>query len=85
MKKGSKKSEKYVTEQTFEKSMRAVALSFQNQGQVLEMILKELKSLHEDHKNLAHTLASFAGDVSVHDRKISNLDVRVEKLELKSK
>ena len=84
-KKSRKITEKFVTEATFEKHMRSIAESFTSQGQVLEMILKELQALHNDHKDTLKTLLSFTGDVSSHDRKINNLTVRVEKIETQSK
>jgi len=83
MKRSAKKEAKYVTETTFEKHMRSITKSFISQSQVLEMILKELKALHEDTKYNKDTLSSFVGDVSVHNRKINNLTMRVEKLEMK--
>ena len=81
----SKITEKYVSEKTFESSMLSIAQNFMRIEESLGMIVKELKNLHEDNKYMRQTLSSFTSDVSRHDRKISNLDVRVEKLELKSK
>ena len=91
MKKVIKKTnEKYVTEKTFENSMANIAKSFarveeslKNQNLVSEMMLKELKALHEDNKSIRGTLSGFVGDVSSHDRRIENLTIRVEKLESK--
>ena len=98
MKKVAKKSAlKYVTETTFEKHMRNVAKSFAlvNEelashgkalgtiNKVLETILKEMKALHEDNKQIRNTLSGFVGDVTSHDKKIENLTVRVEHLETK--
>ena len=93
MKKVVKKTtEKYVTESTFEKHMRNIAGSFarvdaslERHEEVLKNILEELKNLHEDHKYIKQTLSSFTGDVSRHDYKIESLNVRVEKIESKSK
>ncbi len=86
MKKGTKKtSEKYVTEKTFERSMLGIAQNFIRIEESLSMIVRELRNLHEDNRYMRQTLSSFTGDVSRHDRKITDLDIRVEKLELKSK
>lgn len=97
MKKAAKKiTLKYLTETTFEKHMRSIAKSFETQNkvlashsqilsthsQVLEVLLKEMKALHEDNKYARSTLSSFVGDVLSHDRKIDNLTIRVEKLEV---
>ena len=49
---------------------------------ILELILKEIKALREDYKKTNDTLSGFVSDVSRHDRKINNLTVRVEKLEV---
>ena len=86
MKKVVKKTtEKYVTEKTFETNMASIAKSFERVDAALEMVVQELKNLHEDNKYIRQTLSNFTGDVSRHDRKISDLDIRLEKLELKAK
>ncbi len=51
MKKVAKKStEKYITEKNFEKHMGGIARSFTRIEESLEMIVRELKNLHEDNK-----------------------------------
>lgn len=51
MKKVSKKTtEKYVTEKTFDKHMLAIAKSFARMNEVSEMILKEIRAIHEENK-----------------------------------
>ena len=75
-------SKNYVTENTFEKHMRAIAKSLETHEKVLEGILGELRSLREDNKYIKDTLNGFVSDVSRNDRKINNLTVRVEKLEV---
>lgn len=84
MKKAVKRTtEKYVTEKTFEKHMQSIARSFDRHGKVMQDILKELRQMHEDHKSSRSTLSNFVGDVSLHDRRIENLTMRVERLESK--
>jgi chaperonin cofactor prefoldin len=85
MKKAVKKKEKYVTETTFEKHMNAIAKSFDQHQRVMEDMLKEIKQIHEDNKYFRESISSLYGDSSHHDRKINNLDIRLEKLEMKSK
>ena len=80
-----KKVEKYVTEKTFEKSMLSIAKSFSRVEGALEIVIKEVRNLHEDNKYMRQTLTSVDSTVSIHDRKIDNLTMRVEKLELKVK
>ncbi|MCX6755097.1 MAG: hypothetical protein NT068_00960 [Candidatus Nomurabacteria bacterium] len=82
MKKVVKKTtEKYVTEKTFEKSMQSIAKSFENQDRVLDIIVKELRNIHEDNKNFRQSISSLDRDNSYNDRRIENLTMRVEKLE----
>ena len=95
MKKSTKTAPKYVTESTFEKHMRSIAKSFTAQaqtleahgkmlashGQVMGLILKELKAMREDNKYTRGISTSVASDVLSHDHKIENLTVRVEKIE----
>ena len=83
-----KTTQKYVTESSIEKHMRAIAHSFDSHGKILErhedvlnMIVKELRNLHEDHKKMNDTLSGFVSEVYKHDRKINSLTMRVEKLE----
>jgi hypothetical protein len=93
MKKTIKKiAEKYVTEKTFENSMANIAKSFARvdealelHGKILQDILKELKNMHEENKYFRQSITDLYKNGSFCDRKISNLDIRVEKLELKSK
>jgi len=90
---------KHVTEETFERHMANIARSFarveealKNQNKVLtaqqgvlQIMLKEMKNFREDNKYTRNTLSNFVGDVSVHDCRIADLDMRVEKLELKAR
>ncbi len=84
MKKGVEKTtEKYVTEKTFEKHMRSIAKSFEANGRISELILKEVTDLHNDHKQMRATINGIVSDVIINDRKIKGLTTRVEKLEVK--
>ena len=100
MKKKVKKiGEKYVTERTFEKHMRSVAKSFADNAEVTAgmliqlksinevstIILKEIKTIHEDNKYFRESISSLHKDGFSYDKRIDNLDTRVEKLELKLK
>jgi len=93
MKKGAKKpTEKYVTEKTFEKSMNSIAKSFEHinatlerHEEVLQNILKEIKIIHEDHKDFRSSITNLYSENLLRDRKIENLIARVERLETKIK
>ena len=83
MKKAVKKTPKYVTEKTFESSMLAIAKSFERVEGALEIIVKELRAIHEDNKYFRQSISGLNSDGISYDRKIENLTVRVEKLEAK--
>lgn len=86
MKKAVKKTtEKYVTETIFEKHMRSIAKSFADNAEVMALILKEIKQIHEDNKYFRASISNLYSDGLSCDKKIENLNVRVEKLELKAK
>lgn len=84
MKKGLKKTtEKYVTENTFEKHMQNIAKSFDRHEKVMQDILKELKQMHEENKYFRASISNLNLEGLSYDRKIENLTIRVEKLESK--
>jgi len=91
MKKVTKKTtEKYVTETTFKKfessfetNMANIAKSFERHEKVMDHILKELQQMHEENKYFRQSISSVNNDGLSFDRKIDNLNVRVEKLEAK--
>lgn len=93
MKKDVKKTtEKYVTEKTFEKSMTNIAKSFAQVDESLELhskilqdILKEIKQINEDNKYFRQSISNLNIDGSSSDRKIEDLTMRVERLEMKVK
>lgn len=69
---------KYVTEKTFEKSMA-------NHSEVMALILKEIKAIHEENKYFRENIFNLNSDGLSYNRKIENLTIRVEKLELNDK
>ncbi|OGI77376.1 hypothetical protein A3B85_00860 [Candidatus Nomurabacteria bacterium RIFCSPHIGHO2_02_FULL_37_13] len=85
-----KREEKYLTEnkfkifeKSFEGNMRSIAKSFADNAEVMALILEEIRTIHEDNKYFRESISNLYGDVSRHDRKIGNLDIRVEKIESK--
>ena len=52
---------------------------------VLEVMLKEINAIHGDTKSFRDNISTLYTDHVGYDKKISNLTVRVEKLEVKSK
>ncbi len=93
MKKQAKRTaEKYVTEKTFERNMASIAKSFtrvnqalEEHGKILQQILGELKTMHEENKYFRASISNLNLEGSSYDRRIENLAMRVEKLESKSK
>ena len=100
MKKSVKKTtEKYLTEnkfqkfeKTFEGSMRSIAGSFarvdastEEHQKVMQLMLKEIIAIRDDNKYFRENILSLNTDGSSYDRRIDNLNMRVEKLESKIK
>ena len=91
MKKVAKKTtEKYLTEKKFgvfehkfEGSMQAIAKSFSRVEGALDLVVKEIRNIHEDSKNFRNDISSLNNDGLSYDRRIENLTTRVEKLEAK--
>ena len=88
------KTEKYVTETVFERNMASIANSFAHAEELskkrfdrheslLERMLKQIEMLREDNQYIRKSVQSFIHDVSIHDRKIEDINERVEKLEKK--
>ena len=78
-------AEKYVTEKTFEKSMSSIAESFSQVNESLEILIKEIRTIHEDNKYFRSSISSLNIEGLSYDRKIENLTARVERLESKTK
>jgi hypothetical protein len=84
-------------EARFDSSARATAKSFadnaevvagmltqlQNINKITEIMLKEIRTIHEDNKYFRNSISSLNIESSSYDRRIENLTIRVEKLELK--
>lgn len=51
-------------------------------GDVLQIMLTEIKAVHEDSKSFRENISSLYTDHLAYDKKIENLTVRVEKLEI---
>lgn len=54
-------------------------------GQVIQVMLKEITAIHEDTKSFRQNISTLYTDHLAYDRKIDNVTVRVENLELKLK
>ena len=54
-------------------------------GQVIQVMLKEITTIHKNTKSFRENISTLYTDHLAYDRKIDNVIVRVEKLELKSK
>jgi hypothetical protein len=79
-------------EERFESSARVTAKSFadvnetlKNITKVTEVVLKEIRTIHEDNKYFRQSISSLSTDALYSDRKVENLTLRVEKLEAKVK
>ncbi|HEY4494050.1 MAG TPA: hypothetical protein VJB95_01295 [Candidatus Paceibacterota bacterium] len=86
------KTKKYLTEhkfrifeKSFESNMRSIAKSFADNAEVMSLILKEIKNIHEDNKYFKENISSLNSDGLSYNRKIANLTTRVEKFESNSK
>ncbi|MFA5936294.1 MAG: hypothetical protein WC822_00235 [Candidatus Paceibacterota bacterium] len=79
-------------EERFESSARATAKSFadvnetlKNITKVTEVMLKEIRTIHEDNKYFRQSISNLNINDFSYDRKIEDLTIRVDKLELKAK
>jgi hypothetical protein len=88
----SKKSEKsrYVTEETFERSMLAIAQSFNGIHEHLavhdgmfEILINEVRAIREDTKDMRGTLHDLNMHLVRHERRLDDHTERIEKLETK--
>jgi len=67
------------------KSFARVEESLKNQNLITEMILKEIRQIHEDNKYFRSSISNLNIDGLSYDRKIEDLKNRVERLETKIK
>jgi len=58
---------------------------FKRQQDISQIMLKEIIAIHEDTKFYRENVSALYADGLSYDKRINNLTVRVEKLELKSK
>jgi len=86
------KEPKYITTGIFEKSMRAIAQSFQkvfdrldNHDKKLEIILREIQSFREEARDHRTLLSHLSQSEIMHERRLEGLEFRIEKLEDKVK
>ena len=65
-------------EDRFESSARATAKSFADNAEVMALILKEIRTIHEDNKYFRQSISSLNIDGLSQDRKIENLTTRMD-------
>lgn len=65
--------------------MNDVKKDVSSNTKVSSLILKEISAIHEDNKRFRETLASLNMDGISYSRRIENLTIRVEKLEIENK
>ena len=58
---------------------------FKRQQDISQIMLKEIIAIHEDTKFYRENVSALYADGLSYDKRINNLTVRVEKLELKAK
>jgi hypothetical protein len=62
----------------------ATKVDLKTQQDVLHIMLKEIKAIHEDSKSFRDNISTLYTDHVAYDRRIENLTVRVEKIEFNS-
>ena len=91
------KKEEKTKKMTIDKLAIMVAKGFENTSddikkvnekldkhdKIFQSMIKELRAMHEDHKYFRGTISNLNSDGLSYNRKIENLTVRVEKLEIK--
>jgi hypothetical protein len=58
---------------------------FAQYDKIFEVMLKEIKTIHEENKYFRQSISGLNFDGLAYDRKIGDLTIRVEKLELELK
>ncbi len=66
-------------------SFEALRKDVSGNSKVSALILKEIVAIHEDNKKFGENILSLNSDGISYNRKIENLTVRVEKLELSAR
>ena len=69
--------------ETLREDMGNVKKDVSNNTKVSNLILKEISTIHEDNKRFREIVVSLNMDGVSYDRRIENLTIRVEKLEIK--
>jgi hypothetical protein len=67
-----------------DKEVGDVKKNVSSNTKVSNLILKEISAIHEDNKRFRETVASLNMDSISYNRRIENLTIRVEKLEIKN-
>ena len=80
-----KTTEKYVTETTFQKFFQIFEKKMTAHDEAFSLILKEIRSIHEDNKYFRQSISNLNIDGSSSERKIEDLRARVERLEMQRK
>ncbi len=75
----SRVEEKMATKTDLDTQQKTI----KTQGDVLQIMLKEINAIHADTKSFRENISTLYTDHVAYDRKIDNLTVRVEKLEIK--
>ena len=68
--------------ETLRKDMNDVKKNVFGNTKVSNLMLKEISAIHEDNKRFRDTVASLNMDGISYNRRIENLTIRVEKLEI---
>ncbi|MFA4975060.1 MAG: hypothetical protein WC577_00020 [Candidatus Paceibacterota bacterium] len=66
-----------------DKRFESIDKKLNQHDKIFEVMIKELKTIHGDNKYFRQSISNLNVDGSSYDRKIENLTIRVEKLELK--
>ena len=66
------------------KDVNDVKKDVSSNTKVSNLMLKEISAIHEDNKRFRETVASLNMDGISYNRKIENLTIRMEKLEIES-
>mgnify|MGYP001571631001 CR=1 FL=1 len=69
--------------ETLRKDINDVKKDVSSSTKVSNLMLKEISAIHEDNKRFRETVASLNMDGISYNRRIENLTIRVEKLEIK--
>ena len=65
------------------KDVNNIKKDVSSNNKVSNLMLKEISAIHEDNKRFRETVASLNMDGISYDRRLENLTIRVEKLEIK--